>query len=217
MSATKFIPRIFLLGPPASGKTTIRSQIEDWWRDRRGVQLSRLGILEVHRQQCPIGGDSHAYRYDENGAIFLVEEKRLIQEALEILTEQCQQSENGFVVEIAHMQISTVIATLGRDKFAGGLVFFLTAPVAVRLDRNRQRKADHVPEHFVIACPGELSNQEVSAMRDIGSTLCVIDTRLSVERTRSVVEDALTRYVQDLGSGAGTPRYEMWAFAEEEP
>jgi predicted kinase len=193
-------PRIFLFGPQAAGKSTLRPYIADWWR-LRGIRLPQLGIEEAQRQLCPADRKSRAYRYDENGALILIERERLVQEALELLADRCRRAAaGGFIAELAHRQLGTVTSTLGRELFIGSLAVFLTAPLAVRLERNRWRGASRVPEDIVRAYPEHLSPEERSELLDLGSSLYVLETNSSMERTLATIEQELMRYAQSRTS-----------------
>lgn len=196
-------PRIFLLGPQAAGKTTVRSQIEAWWR-RRGVTLATLGIEEAQRALCPPDRESSAYRYDEHGALILLDRERLIQEALELLATQCREAarQGGFIAEIAHRRLDSVVEALGADLLAGALSLFLTAPLAVRLERNLLRKSYRIPEEVVRTYPESPTIDEINRFRDAGSSLHILDTGVASERTHAEIERMLAKHVDGCGAGA---------------
>lgn len=194
-------PRVFVIGPPASGKTTTRDFVAEWLR-KRGATVVVLGIEEAHRELLPPDGEDGSYHYDDYGALVLHARERQIPSALDLLARQSRaaRAAAGFVMELAHARVGDALLSVGGELLDGALVLHLTAPLALRLRWNAQRKSSRVPEEIVRSYAERLSAEEERRIESTGASLFKLEA--------DNLEDLRTQAAAALDVFFGPARFE---------
>lgn len=197
--------RVFVLGPPAAGKTTVRSLVSRWLSEK-GHPVAILGIEEMHRELLPQGQEDGTYRYDASGALELLEADRQVAAALALLVQRCRQAagSTGFVVEFTHRNYVHALNAFDSDVLTGAIVLYVSAPLLKRRERNAARGSGRVPERIVEEYPEDLGPDVGQLFIAKGATLELIDAGGSREELERRVEEALARVV-DFGADKEGP------------
>ena len=188
-------PRIWLFGAPAAGKTTARHLILEWMAVR-GSSVAPLGIEETQRLLMPQGSEDGSFRYDEHGALVILDPERRISEALNLLLEQCVKAARnaGFVAELTHRDMMHVLRLVPPTLFAGALVLHFEAPVELRVARNVTRGAAQVPSEVVVTYPEGLSVEQYMFLQDRGATVRRVTSRGTLEALRGQIYGCMAEF-----------------------
>lgn len=188
-------PCILLLGSPAAGKTTARLMVVEWLA-ARGEQVTPLGIEEAHRQLTPPGGEDGTYYYDDAGALILLDRERQVAEALELLADQCRHylQTTGFVAELAHPDLAHALERVGMPVLTSAFCIYLSAPLPLRLARNRARGAARIPDEVVVGQPDSLPLAVSMLLRAVGVRVVELDTVGEVENLRQRISTVMARH-----------------------
>ncbi len=167
-------PRIFILGPPASGKTTARLVIKKLLLERN-INILVVGIEESLRVLCPHDVTNKNYIYKNDGSLILLKPTKIINRALEHLIWVCNENlTNGFLVEIAHLNLSSIITKFPNNLFNDSLILHIDAPLEKRFQRNLLRKKLKMPER-IIKQYSSLSSNDFIFLKSNGANVISVD------------------------------------------
>jgi len=181
------VARIFLIGPPAAGKTVATDYLLSHMLFS-SHNLAHYSVELAHRQLCPesLSGD---YAYDCDGALILHSPETQVPEALALLASQCRQSsQTGFIAELTHPSVATVFATFFADLLSGSLIIHISAPLGLRLARNEARRCLRVPRSVVEAVGDVLSPAELRYFSSAGAQLISLSNTESIDSFRAKLE-----------------------------
>lgn len=182
------LPRIFLTGAPAAGKTTQRKLLLDHLGSR-GYRPASLGIEEIHRELLPPDSDTSDYRYDDSGALILLKPAVQIPRSLALLQDRCSAATEkaGFVLELAHHDLLEALSGFSSIALEGALLLHLSAPTELRVQRNRKRTFSHIPTNIVTAYPSDLTTRDQRAIIKLGCIVELLDAAQPVKRVSSKI------------------------------
>lgn len=191
------LPRIFIIGSPAAGKTTLRTLIIDWMASQ-GHKVAILGIEEANRALFPPNADDDTYIYTEEGSIILLQRDTQIPLTLSWLATQCAEAarSTGFILELAHQKIGDALTAIAGDLLQGSLILHLSAPLELRLQRNAQRKALRIPPEIVVSIPEKLTPAEVTELTTKGATLMWFQTSEDLPSVWIRVQQGILTYLE---------------------
>lgn len=199
-SIAKNPPKIFLVGPPASGKTTAMGVIE-----------KQLGQIEMHPRLLSIH-DIHIelsanpmyrdrYKRDQNDMLLIHEREKQIPLAMKSLSEKCESCRNdsGFVVEFAHESMIDAIKLFSDELMHASLVIFITAPVDTRLTRNEARGHLKTPPDIVESYSDTVSDKFAYKIRKCNARLVRVDSDCTIdvfkERIQTTIRNSIVNYL----------------------
>ena len=202
----KRLPLVFVLGGPASGKTTLRDTLAARLIEF-GLPTSRNGIDEAQRIcNPPPGRMEFGYEYLQSGAIILHDRKRLIPEAYNKLRDLVRNELNErrlVIVEFTYPDLKWAFMKLGPDLLQDSIVFYLNAPPEVRRMRNSLREATpgYVPDRVVDEFDGRMDAKTTKYLKGRGASLIEIDAMESparmAEQAFEVLHTQIIRRVTD--------------------
>jgi len=139
--------RLFVLGPPASGKSRAISAV------RASVLVKRpdclfLSIEDAHRALCPPDQVSSEYYYDNAGALTLLKPEEQINAALGYLRDALA-TDRFVICEISTRSFSAFCSFFADYLIQGSVMLWLHAATDERVHRNFARGQLKVPDHIV--------------------------------------------------------------------
>jgi thymidylate kinase len=186
--------RVWLTGPPASGKSTVRECLEAW-ADERSIKYSSAGMEDIHRKLCPRELDSSEYYYDAEGALVLRNPTVQVRSAERELLDVSANTSGLIFLEAAFPDLGTIASKVAPLAFTNSLIFFLTAPLSVRLERNLRRGSFRIPKRAVIDYPNVPSDYDIQCLEQLGSEIVVIDTEEPKDCTVNHVLKAVEKWM----------------------
>jgi hypothetical protein len=202
--AKKRPPCVFILGGPAAGKTTLRDGLAEWLV-REGIPAARTGIEEAQRVCFPPPGSPTSdrdYEYTSHGSLVLMDRERPIALAYNrlggVVRDLRNQERRAVLIEFTHPQLQWAFEELGTDLLRRATVFYLHAPVEVRLARNQKRlgSPSHVPDVVITAFEGAMNEELGGFLQDHGAAVQWIDATVEAgdvlfQARRLIVEKGL--------------------------
>lgn len=192
------VPKISLIGLPASGKTTAGGYIHQWSKGQ-GYDLARRPIDAIHRELFPPGGpaEGQEYRYHPGGILEFLQPDILIPQSVCRLIEVCHEdvsAQKGFVMECSISELTGAVRDNVfdvRSLLSGALLIVVSAPLSMRMERNRARSPnERVPDHVMEYNRGEFTLHDYCSVgccgadvRNVSNTVSVDALKISIYRT----------------------------------
>lgn len=153
MTPENLLDHLFIIGKPASGKSTI-SRIVLEILDLPDSNF--LPIDKAHHVICDPQVQSPLYSYFEGGQLVFHDRETMMREALLWLAHEANRLllqeplVRPICFEFSHYNYSEAFAIFGLEKMRRAAVLEVTAPDAVIRQRNENRPlADQVPEEYL--------------------------------------------------------------------
>lgn len=153
MTPENLLDHLFIIGKPASGKSTV-SRIVLEMLDLPDSNF--LPIDKAHRVICDPQVQSPLYSYLEGGRLVFHDREAMMREALHWLVWEANRllQHNPPIrpvcFEFSHYNYAEAFAIFGLEKMRYAAVLEVTAPESVIRQRNQNRPlADQVPEEYL--------------------------------------------------------------------
>jgi len=184
---------VIVTGPPASGKTTVRSAIRTIFADHF-PNYSEWGVDDILRQMHLSGELNGVAEVDEDGALLLTPGSNAVSIALDRLLKRRVKSLHPALIEVPiddHWFSSFLSSGLaGRS-----MVIHLRAPLAVRVARNSNRTRERISTEGMLAMPAEFSPNVAQRMASQVQCLLVLDATAPEQSIQKVGSHCAATYL----------------------
>jgi cytidylate kinase len=167
---------LIVTGPPASGKTTVRSAIRAIFSDRF-PDYAEWGVDDVLRQMHLDGELNGVAEVDENGALLLSPGSSAVSVALDRLLDRRLESPHPALIEVP-VDDRWFSSFLSSGLAEQSMVIHLRAPLSVRVTRNSNRTRARISTEGLLAMPAEFSVNVAQRMASCVQCLLTLDSTL---------------------------------------
>lgn len=153
MTPENLLDYLFIIGKPASGKSTVSRIV------LAALELSDSNYLPIdkaHRVICDPQVESPLYSYLEGGKLVFHDREAMMRQALLWLAREADRlllqkpPVRPICFEFSHYNYAEAFAIFGLEKMRRAAVLEVTAPESVIRQRNQNRPlADQVPEEYL--------------------------------------------------------------------
>lgn len=186
--------RVFIIGPPASGKSTARLYLEEYLRDMN-MDFCSIGIDEAHRELSLAGNCSDQYRIEDDGSLVLLNREVQIPLAVDWLVKWADSQQSSFLLELAHDNVVEALELFNVHVVRHSLLLHVTAPVDLRIERNTKRGESRVPPEIVRSYPDSLRSDEITRLLSLGFVIDYVETSTNLEATKNDVAFKIRKYL----------------------
>lgn len=190
----RFAIKVILLGPSAAGKTTAASHLlrlldgSDWNGDY-------VSIEDCQREVCPPGVEDGTYFYNQHGALVLLDREKNAASARDRFVQKCLASGvRGFVAEFGQPNAPAFLLAKLSDLLPGTLILYLSAPLAVRRERNENKSALRMPEDVLTWIEETMSDDLRAELQGAGAEVRCIDANVPIAQLLASVAQAMQTY-----------------------
>ncbi len=150
----------FLIGHPASGKTSLYSKIEEQL-SKKGLTSIRLNDRVFFWKAMEMDADREYHQVYEDGS-HRITDARFFEIQFHLLREALLETEwieDWVFVELTSLDYPSTLQQIGADLLEECFLILVLAPIEVCLQRNSQRlpaaqnmDESRIPEHYIRSC-----------------------------------------------------------------
>lgn len=183
--------RFVVTGPPAAGKSTLLAALMSTYVQHAGHALTHVTIDGVLRGMYSDGELLGRAEMSADGSLIIADFNSIARQTVERLAAQVA---DAFLPVFVEIPLFDWRLTPKLDAiFTNAHVLVLTADVAVRIDRNRERGGHRISEDGMLRMAGAFRPEDFERLRSVAASVVELDTGTAVETSIERVHAWLRR------------------------
>ena len=187
--------KIFVIGAPASGKSTICDFVMKWFLDKK-MSIEHLSLDKIHQLKSKETAEEE-YKFGEHGELILLNPEEQIPEAIDELKRKiiCRSQNKSLLVEFTNKDLDNFFKTIPKKNIKNSLVLIVKSPINIRLTRNENRESRKVPYSIVKQYAEDINNETYHNLYKNGVLVTEIRTNNKLEKLKGRINIFLNDFI----------------------